>query len=77
MASRGARAYGGRDGKGLENQRTGNRRILHDFQRFLKKAKGSDRLKSGFLTLGNEINEGIRNNTWFSGVFMDESKLKK
>ena len=35
------------------------------------------RLKNGFLTLGNEINEGIRNNIWFCGDFMNKEKLEK
>ena len=30
----------------------------------------------GFLTLGNESNEGIRNNIWFCGVLMNKRKLK-
>ena len=47
------------------------------FNCFVQKEKGSDRSKSGFLTLGNEINEGIRNNVGFSGVFMDERKLEE
>ena len=59
------------------NQRAENRRFYMIFHDFLKKEKGSDRPKSEFLALGDEINEGIRNNIWFRGVFMDERKLKK
>ena len=42
----------------------------------LKKGKGSDKLRSGFLILGNEFNEGIGNNVWFSGFFMKKRQLE-
>ena len=43
----------------------------------MQKEKGSDRSKSGFLTLGNEINGGIRNIKGFDGVFMDERRVEE
>ena len=46
------------------------------FQRISKGNIIPIRLKNGFLTLGNEINEGIRNNIWFGGVFMNKGKWK-
>ena len=47
------------------------------FNCFLQKEKGSDRSKSGFLTLGNEVNGGIRNIKGFDGVFMDERRVEE
>ena len=46
------------------------------FQRISKGKIIPIRLKNGFLTLGNEINEGIRNNIRFCGVFMKKRKLE-
>lgn len=46
------------------------------FQRISKGNIIPIRLKNGFLTLGNEINEGIGNNIWFCGVFMNKGKLE-
>ena len=44
------------------------------FQRISKGDIIPIRFKHGFLTLGKEINGGIRNNTWFGGVFMNKGK---
>ena len=46
------------------------------FQRISKGKIISIRLKNGFLTLGNEINEGIRNNIWYCGVLMNKRNFK-
>ena len=43
----------------------------------MQEEKGSDRSKSGFLTLGNEINGGIREIKGFDGFFMDEMRLEE
>ena len=43
----------------------------------MQKEKGSDRSKSEFLTLGNEIIGGVRNIKGFGGVFMDERRLEE
>ena len=43
---------------------------------FPKDFKVLTRLKSGFLTLGNENYEGIGKNIWFCGVFMNKRKIE-
>ena len=43
----------------------------------MQEEKGSDRSKSEFLTLGNEINGGIREIIGFDGFFMDEMRLEE
>ena len=83
MVPRAVLALGLMDEKGEGLSPRGLKTLIHKnmyflwfFNDFPKDLRFRQGLKSGFLTLRNEIYEGIGENIWFCGVFMGKRKVE-